>query len=103
MKLKTLKDMDTGHKAEITDGKGKIIDRPISSLDLKMEVIKWIKFIESKVKSQEDLFLNEECIWCGEDVGTPSAVIILKHFFNITDKDLEEKWAKKIKKECINW
>ena len=84
-KLKTLKDMDTGHKAEITDGKGKIIDRPISSLDLKIEAIKWIKFIENKVKS------HEECMWCGEDVGIPSAIIILKRFFNITDKDLEEK------------
>jgi len=30
-------------------------------------------------------------MWCGEDVGIPSAIIILKRFFNITDKDLEEK------------
>ena len=74
MKLKTLKDMDTGHKAEITDGKGKIIDRPISSLDLKIEAIKWYKTWEND-----------------NGIGSVAILEFIKHFFNLTNKDLEEK------------
>jgi len=56
---------------------------------LKQEAIKWIKHIQKIKDNGEELFLDEGCVWDVEDVGTSSAIVILKHFFNITAEDLK--------------
>lgn len=89
-KLKILKDLD----------KGDFIEPIIYPNELKQEVIKWIKELKSKEYNTQDRVENKE--WYNnysfshiysDEYGsygvTENVVNWIKHFFNITDEDLE--------------
>lgn len=87
--LKTLKDILplSKHKTVMRE------DRFVVK-DLRQEAIKWIKDIQMTSESSMKLFNLKDCdSWCSDYFysGEVKGKIItwVKHFFNITDKDLK--------------
>jgi len=93
-KLKTLKDMVGIQKTdtlEVIRGK---LPYAVTSYELRQEAIKWIKLMQTdmgiRIKNQfvptdtrgEDYWLNKE--------KSKELILWIKHFFNITEKDLKE-------------
>ena len=71
--LKTLKDLDTWTIQSLEKEEG---GRPIDEEELKAEAVKWVKDCEERRKLGLPNLSQEE---------------FLKHFFNLTEADLEEK------------
>jgi len=92
-KLKTLKDLQYLYMREREDGEaeeGMCIDIE----DLRAEAIKWIKEL-IKVKNEGDIKYNDDFYdYAGimpydDEITYEQVISWIKHFFNITDKDLE--------------
>ena len=76
--MKTLKDLDT------YDMDGRLSEEFkefVEYDDLKQEAIKWVKFIESTT-------FNRQYMFEGLESSNGYSINWIKHFFNITKKDL---------------
>lgn len=83
MKLKTLKDLHKEFVDSSIKSVGIHVVGVVSYERLKEEAIKWIK----EIKTYEADYLASD----GEDIRT----YWIKHFFNITEEDLNDKKANK--------
>lgn len=100
MTLKTLKDfvcMDCCKKVDTLNNcahlNTKTTEHFVSTKELKAAAIKWVKAIISKQEEMESIknsefFCGTWCSWDEELSDTEGAIGILKHFFNITEGDL---------------
>jgi len=85
MKLKTLKDIFEHKDYSKADDWG--IGAKSALFELKQEAIRWIKeFNKSQLEVIDEFYTSYQSI--------DAIVLWIKHFFNITEKDL--KWQKKI-------
>ena len=86
MELKTLKDFDWEGDVTIFDGDMTGVDDAKIKNELKEEAIKWVKFNMNAIEKNKELpdRLAEHSVSMNE-----GAIIFIKHFFNITEKDLK--------------
>ena len=98
MKLNTLKDLDFMNMASGDYGCACFADEDEIKKELKQEAIKWIKELERCI--EEHVGRDEICDYNTKELGIslwgipyeqddiPPVIDFIKHFFNITEEDL---------------